>query len=309
MHLHPDPKTGKHSLERATRVYFALRLNDGLAQSSLVRLEYELRLGVRGILLPLAEWMQDWTPALAQRGVEICHQRRGPASAKAMVTTARGLWRRLQREGLYDMESPWSHIKRPTTVDRAYPVEADDARTIDQECMRVMDGRSSLIGLVPAAAIRVLFRTGLRSSEALNMVWGNVNFAAGTITIPDHKTSKRHGPKTVTAEAAMPILAEIHERGLHPDYVFPGKSGKKPFVGLHRPWKKLCTLVGRSEYRIHDIRHCFGVQMIVAGAGLRDVQKAYGHASIKSTERYTKMAVSKTTREGVNKAMKRMFGE
>ena len=45
-------------------------------------------------------------------------------------------------------------------------------------------------------------------------------------------------------------------------------------------------LAGITDLRFHDLRHDFATKLLRTTGNLRLVQKALGHASIKTTERY-----------------------
>jgi len=125
--------------------------------------------------------------------------------------------------------------------------------------------------------------------------WSEVNFGTRQIV----KLGK--GGERVT----KPITSEIREilwplRGHHPEHVFTfvadrttdsgrvkGRRYPLTYAGVQSYWKRLRKRSGVTDFRIHDYRHDFGTKLLRVTGNLRLVQKALGHASIKTTERYT----------------------
>jgi integrase len=135
--------------------------------------------------------------------------------------------------------------------------------------------------------------SGLRLAECL-LRWSEVKWEAKQIV----KLGK--GDKRVT----KPITSEIRDvlwalRGHHPDFVFTfvadrtvdgrvkGRRYPLTYVGVQSYWKRLRKRSGVVGFRIHDYRHDFATKLLRETGNLRLVQKALGHASVKTTERYT----------------------
>jgi len=137
--------------------------------------------------------------------------------------------------------------------------------------------------------------SGLRLKECVTLRWSEVNFGTRQIV----KLGK--GGERVT----KPITSEIREilwplRGHHPEHVFTfvadrttdsgrvkGRRYPLTYAGVQSYWKRLRKRSGVTDFRIHDYRHDFGTKLLRVTGNLRLVQKALGHASIKTTERYT----------------------
>ena len=100
-----------------------------------------------------------------------------------------------------------------------------------------------------------------------------------------------------------PITPTVHEilwplRGHHPEFVFTfiadrdrdgRKQGRALSHHLQRVQKPLALpakQAGVTDFRFHDFRHDFGTKLLRATGNLKLVQKALGHANLKTTSRY-----------------------
>jgi integrase len=132
--------------------------------------------------------------------------------------------------------------------------------------------------------------SGLRLNECL-LKWSEVE---GKQIVKLGKGGKR---------VTVPITSEIADilrslRGHHPEMVFTyicerGEHGRVKgerypltYGGVQTYWRRLRKRAGVTGFRLHDYRHDFATKLLRESKNLRLVQKALGHASIKTTTRY-----------------------
>ena len=140
--------------------------------------------------------------------------------------------------------------------------------------------------------LRFAQATGLRLNECL-LRWSEVDWDAGEI----RKLGK--GSKLVTRHITPTVHAILWPlRGHHPETVFTfiasrDRDGRKrgqrypiTYNGLKSHWRYLRKLAGLVDFRFHDIRHDVGTKLLRATGNLKLVQKALGHANLKTTARY-----------------------
>ena len=121
----------------------------------------------------------------------------------------------------------------------------------------------SRTGACAIAAIRLLTLTGARKGEIRNLRWDEIDFEAALLRLHDSKT----GPKIIRpGAAAMEILSGLERK--HPEWVFPGTRGTKP-IELAGTWRRVRTLAGLEDVRLHDLRHTYASAGVNGGASLQ----------------------------------------
>ena len=177
----------------------------------------------------------------------------------------------------------------PANKGRRYPAELLSA---DEICalIRACSSRAPT-GVRNRALIAVLYRAGLRVSEALALHPKDVDQAAGTVTVLHGKGDKR---RTVGMDPAAFALLERwldRRRAL-------GLSGRRPLfctlkgqaIAASYVRRLLPRLVARAgiEKRVHahGLRHAHAAELAAEGVPVNVVQAQLGHGSLATTDRY-----------------------
>jgi integrase/recombinase XerD len=154
--------------------------------------------------------------------------------------------------------------------------------------------------------ILLLYGTGLRVQELIDLDRADVNFAESTMKILQSKFGKtRLVPFGLQLHQALQEYAKRHPASPGEDAFFTTRYGRRVKTdSLHHNYRILCELAGirrkdggRVQPRIHDLRHTFAVHRLIAwyrqGA---DVQKLLpflsvylGHVHIRATQVYLSM--------------------
>lgn len=103
------------------------------------------------------------------------------------------------------------------------------------------------------------------------------------LRLPDSKT----GAKVVhLGAAAMRLVQGIPEVVGNP-FLLPGKKDGTHVTDLQSVWERIRSAAGLEDVRIHDLRHSFASVGADLGDSMLIISKLLGHASPKTTERYT----------------------
>jgi integrase len=136
-----------------------------------------------------------------------------------------------------------------------------------------------------AALVKFALFTGLRRGEIFKLVWDDVDFERGIVTLRDPKSGKTEN---------IPVSVEALEilKGLDANskFVFPGKGGKQR-VEFNGPWVRIRKAAGLPDnFRFHGLRHHFASTLVSHGVDLLVVQKLLTHKDSKTTQRYAHLA-------------------
>jgi integrase/recombinase XerD len=147
------------------------------------------------------------------------------------------------------------------------------------------------------AMLEVLYSSGLRVSELVDLKLNNIHFDIGFLRIIGKGNKERLVPVGREALKFMKIYID-QLRGKHPHK--PPQKGFEAFAFLNRHGRRLTrvmvfTIIRNLVKSIglnktispHTFRHSFATHLIEGGADLRAVQEMLGHESITTTEIYT----------------------
>ena len=214
------------------------------------------------------------------------------------VATLRGFFGYLAAEGVVlvdparELETP----KRPQRLPRAVPSE----RQVERLLALPSDGTP--IGLRDRALLELLYSTGLRNAEACALDRGDLDLDSRLVHVRCGKGGKerrvpvgRRACRALTRylEAAWPELRSKRHTAVHESAVplFLSRLGTRLQTQMLR-W--LLRRV-RAEAELstpvtpHSLRHACATHLLRGGADVRQIQVLLGHASLKSTEIYTRV--------------------
>lgn len=156
------------------------------------------------------------------------------------------------------------------------------------------------------AIIEVLYGSGLRVSELINLKMSNMHIEKKFMLIQGKGNKQRLVP--LSDEAIKQIgfwLMDRNELKIQPgneDFLFLNRRGAKlTRVMILTIVKTLASKAGiRKTISPHTFRHSFATHLIEGGANLRAIQVLLGHESIVTTEIYTHLNTSFLREEIIN---------
>lgn len=140
------------------------------------------------------------------------------------------------------------------------------------------------------ALLTLIYGCGLRISEALSVCLKDI--AGDALTITGKGNKQRQVPVLPVIKAAIAEYIAACPYTLEKDApLFLGARGKKLDAAIfQRELKKLRQALGLPESTTpHAFRHSFATDLLSAGGDLRSIQELLGHASLSTTQRYTKV--------------------
>jgi len=144
---------------------------------------------------------------------------------------------------------------------------------------------------------RLLYSTGMRTTEARELRRCDVNLVSGVVNIVNTKGYEQH---YAVMHDSMTVLMKEYDSvidSLYPEreYFFPnGKTGFKSRLWVQVQFKKLWEQVGATHATAYELRHHYAIvninKLIDAGMSFKDsltfLSKSMGHVSIDITAKY-----------------------
>jgi len=227
--------------------------------------------------------LRGYAAALAGRGLE-------RSSIGRKLAAARGLFDFLTRSGAA-AQNPAELLPNPKSASRLPRVlDRDQARRLLERIPATtpLDARDR-------AMLELAYSAGLRCAELVGLDVDSIDFDAETVRVRGKGGKERIVPLGEPAQRAVGRYLERFRPALADD---PGerallisKSGRRlsPSDVTRRlgRWVDEAAIAGRVSP--HALRHSFATHMLEGGADLRSIQELLGHASISTTQIYTRV--------------------
>jgi len=184
--------------------------------------------------------------------------------------------RHLAADPTANVEAPRQVKKLPATL------------TLDEvERLLAAPDAGKLAGLRDRAMLEVLYATGLRVSELVNLARGDVNLKIGFVRCVGKGNKERIVPLGSVAVGSLQHYLAAREDDA--PVLFPGRR-RRPITRAAF-WQTIKRLAKRAgilkDISPHTLRHSFATHLLERGADLRAIQEMLGHSSITTTQIYT----------------------
>ncbi len=203
------------------------------------------------------------------------------------IATLRGLCKFMLMEGIIK-EDPIENLSTPRGWKRIPRIIGTDEVF---SLLKKPEGEN--LSLRDRAILEIIYSSGLRASEVINIKMSDINFEAGFITITGKGSKERVVP--VNEMALTTVRKYIEEsrpqllKRKNSQFMFLAKGGKP--MTRQRLWQLIKKYSKELSIKIspHTLRHCFASHLLDGGADLRALQKMLGHTDISTTQIYTKV--------------------
>lgn len=133
--------------------------------------------------------------------------------------------------------------------------------------------------------ISILYSSGLRVSELINLKPNDINLIDNTIQI---KNSKGKKDRITILSKKVKSMLNKYETG---KYVFMGRNGKYTSRSVLEIVKIASNKANiNKNVTPHTLRHSFATHLLENGMDIRYIQKLLGHSRIETTQIYTHVA-------------------
>ncbi len=224
------------------------------------------------------------------------HRMLAASSVARAVVSVRSFHRFCAREGFVERD-PSEEVGAP-------PVPAGIPKALDED--EVVSVLHAVTGDDPLAQrdralLELLYGTGIRISEAVGLDLDDLDLEAGTLRVLGKGSKERVVPVGRGARSALETYLRVGRLALRTPRIRRAADGDAVFLNARggRLSRQSCwTIVRRAGERgglgshlsPHVLRHSCATHMLDHGADLRVVQELFGHASISTTQVYTKVS-------------------
>ena len=159
------------------------------------------------------------------------------------------------------------------------------------ECLLGSPKSSIKIERRDKAMIEILYATGMRISELVNLKLTDIDFNRPVLKVFGKGSKERLVPYGEKAAEALRIYLEDRKK-LDSKDVFLSNRGTRITRGAF--WQRIKIYIKRENLKSsispHTLRHAFATHLLNRGADLRSVQILLGHSDLSTTQIYTHIA-------------------
>ncbi len=209
-------------------------------------------------------------------------------SISRRLTAVRIFYRFLVRERILKTD-PSSLVDSPKTWKKI-----PDALSLNEvEILLHQPNIRQMQGVRDKAILEVLYATGMRVSEAVNLKMDSSNFDVGFVRCIGKGNKERIiplGKKAIESTKRYLSVSRPHFlKKKESNFLFLNRFGNK--ISRQSLWKLIKRYAKNAEIKKpikpHILRHSFATHLLEHGADLRSVQEMLGHSNISTTQIYT----------------------
>ncbi|HEX4917417.1 MAG TPA: site-specific tyrosine recombinase XerD [Limnobacter sp.] len=193
--------------------------------------------------------------------------------------------KRISNNPCHTLSSAKQGLRIPKTLGEGQVIALIESPTLDNPA-----------GIRDRAMLELLYASGLRVSELVNMPLRAIDLNAGAVKVLGKGNKERLVPMGQPAQQAILLyLKEARQtllKGQQSEYLFiTHLGGPMTRQGFWKNIKRYALQAGiHTPISPHVLRHAFATHLLNHGADLRVVQLLLGHADISTTQIYTHVA-------------------
>ena len=221
--------------------------------------------------------LRKWIASLSREGL-------APTSISRAVSATRGFFKFLMLDG---------HIKSHPAEDLDTPQRFSYLPKFltEEEINRLLAAPdvSTAEGIRDRAVLEIMYATGLRVSELVDLKQADIDLLAGLVVCHGKGSKKRRVPLGKSAihwlQQYSAVKAGYGKQSAPNVFLHRGR----PFT-RHFAWsmiKRHAEKAGIKDVSPHTLRHSFATHLLQHGADSRSVQALLGHSDISTTQIYT----------------------
>ena len=210
------------------------------------------------------------------------------ASVSRFVACAKSFWRYLINNKICSDDITLK-LKAPKVEKKAPEILSEK----DVDLLLSQPKGDSPKAIRDRAMLELMYATGIRVSELINLKNEDVELGLGVITIGSGKKSRTIPFNSKAKKALMDYVANSRKVLLtgESDYLFVNCNGglmtRQGFWKIIKAYSDKAGIA--ADITPHTLRHSFAAHLVDNGADLRSVQEMLGHSDISTTQVYVNM--------------------
>ncbi len=231
-------------------------------------------------------------PIIRSWVVSLMENKLSPRSVNRKISSLKIFFKYLVKNGKLKV-NPMHKIQSPKTSSRL-PVFVESGGM--DLLLGEVDFGKGYEGLLDRTVIEILYGTGIRLAELIDLRTANVNLKASTIKVLGKRGKERIIPVHASLKDMLWNFTEEKKKlGLDNDLFLTdimGRPLKRDYV--YRTVKKYLSQVTTIDKKSpHVLRHTFATHLLNNGADLNAIKELLGHASLSATQVYTHNTIDK----------------
>ena len=212
-------------------------------------------------------------------------QDNNPRSIQRHLSSAKGFFRFLKKNNLIE-SSPFELVSAPKS-----PSNLPEVLSPEDVEQLLNFKPSNLIEIRDMAIVELMYSSGLRVSETVNINMGDFEEDMAFLRILGKGAKTRIVPLGKFAVNAINNWIIERDKILtKSDALFLNSKGARLSIrSVQLRLKKMATKQGLPPIHPHMLRHSFATHMLESSGDLRTIQELLGHSSLSTTQIYTKL--------------------
>ena len=216
---------------------------------------------------------------------DLFSQNNNPRSIQRHLSSAKGFFRFLKKNNLI-ATSPFELVTAPKSASNLPEV------LTPEDVEQLLNFKpSSLIEIRDLAIVEMMYSSGLRVSETVNINVSDFEEGMDFLRVLGKGSKTRLVPIGRFAISAINNwLSERDKIVSNTDALFLNSKGTRLTVrSVQLRLKKMALKQGLPPIHPHMLRHSFATHMLESSGDLRTIQELLGHSSLSTTQIYTKL--------------------
>ena len=193
----------------------------------------------------------------------------------------------------HQKDNPMVDLQAPASVQRLPHLLSEN----EIRSLLAQPDKGTPLGLRDQAILEMLYATGMRVSELVELDLARLNLVRGLVRVIGKGGKERLVPLGEPAQQAAERWLKVGRPDCRPqnDRVFVSRTGQP--LSRQAVWQRIrkhardCGIAG--DIHPHRLRHSFATHLLDHGADLRAVQMLLGHADLATTQIYTHVSRSR----------------